>query len=159
MDIVIEAISSSSIPSRHARRRQNPRATPSLSGQRNHRSPLKLSVFSNSHLSLTASQTRHPKTELPFSEVHAAAREGRLLPVLGHYAAVSRTSLCSNRLPAMAKALRPALRRSVGCVEAREFVKAGVCRNGYCLAWPLCSRPHGSHSLLSGGHLSKSDQI
>jgi len=135
MDIVIEAIQQQfhSSPPRPRQAEPDQQFSPSLDSG-NHRSPLKLSVFLQLAFIINSLADSPSETELPFSEVHAAAREGRLLPVLGHYAGRFPDFSFFESPPRNGEALRAALREASVALESREFVKAGVCRNGYCLA-------------------------
>jgi hypothetical protein len=92
---------------------------------------LKLAFIVNSLADWPAEQ------ELPLPAVHAAAQDGRLLELL---------ALSAGRLPDFSflqspdgsfDELNSALRLSSTVLQGREFTKAGVYRNGYCLALAL----------------------
>jgi hypothetical protein len=75
--------------------------------------------------------------ELPLPDVHAAAQEGRLLELLAQYAG-RRPDFSFLQSPVSSfDELNSALRLSSTVLQGREFLKAGVYRNGYCLALAL----------------------
>jgi hypothetical protein len=77
------------------------------------------------------------QTELPFPAVHAAAQEGRLLELLAQSAGrYPDFSFLQSRGGSFDE-VNSALRLSSTVLQDREFVKAGVHRNGYCLALAL----------------------
>jgi len=74
---------------------------------------------------------------LPFPEVHAAAQEGRLLELLADYAGRCPDFSFLQSPPGTFDDPNSALRLSSTVLQGKEFAKAGVCRNGYCLALAL----------------------
>lgn len=77
------------------------------------------------------------ETDLPIPQVHAAAQDGRLLQLLAQY---SRRHPDFSFLQSPAGSfdeLNSALRDSSTILRGREFLKAGVYRNGYCLVLAL----------------------
>ena len=77
------------------------------------------------------------QTDLPFPAVHAAAQEGRLLELLAQSAGRFPDFSFLQSPPGSFDELNSALRLSSTVLQGREFLKAGVCRNGYCLALAL----------------------
>ena len=75
--------------------------------------------------------------DLPLSEVHAAAQEGCLLELLAQYAGRRPDLSFLQSPPGSFDELNSALRLSSTVLQGREFLKAGVYRNGYCLALAL----------------------
>ena len=75
--------------------------------------------------------------DLPFPEVHAAAQEGRLLELLARRSARFFDFSFLKSPDGSFDELNSALRLSSTILRGREFLKAGVCRNGYCLALAL----------------------
>src|SRR5207245_3444283 len=77
------------------------------------------------------------ETELPLPAVHAAAQEGRLLELLAQSAGRYPDFSFVESPAGSFDELNSALRLSSTVLQGREFLKAGVCRNGYCLALAL----------------------
>ena len=74
---------------------------------------------------------------LPLSEVHAAAQDGSLLELLSQYAGRRPDFSFLQSPPGTFDELNSAIRDSSTILHGREFTKAGVFRNGYCLALAL----------------------
>ena len=74
---------------------------------------------------------------LPLPAVHAAAQEGRLLELLAQSAGRCPDLSFLQSPPGSFDELNSALRLSSTVLQGREVAKAGVCRNGYCLALAL----------------------
>jgi hypothetical protein len=74
---------------------------------------------------------------LPLPEVHAAAQEGCLLELLTQYAGRCPDFSFLQSPPGTFDELNSALRLSSTVLQGQEFAKAGVYRNGYCLALAL----------------------
>ena len=74
------------------------------------------------------------ETELPLPAVHAAAREGRLLELLTQSAGRCLDFSFLQSPPGSLDELNSSLHLSSTVLRGREFTKAGVYRNGYCLA-------------------------
>ena len=77
------------------------------------------------------------ETDLPFPAVHAAAQQGRLLELLAQYAGRRPDFSFLQSPPGSFDELNSALRLCSTVLQGREFTKAGVYRNGYCLALAL----------------------
>ena len=77
------------------------------------------------------------ETELPLPAVHAAAQEGRLLELLAQSAGRYPDFSFLQSPVGSFDELNSALRLSSTVLQGREFAKAGVHRNGYCLALAL----------------------
>jgi hypothetical protein len=92
---------------------------------------LKLAFIVNS----LADSPRHP--ELPLPQVHAAAREGCLMELLSQYAGRRPDLSFLHSPPGTLDELNSALRLSSTVLLGREVPKAGVYRNGWCLALAL----------------------
>jgi hypothetical protein len=75
--------------------------------------------------------------DLPLPEVHAAAQEGRLLELLAQYAGRRPDFSFLQSPPGTFNEINSALRDSSTILQGREFLKAGVYRNGFCLALAL----------------------
>ena len=74
---------------------------------------------------------------LPLPAVHAAAQQGRLLGLLAQSAGRCPDLSFLQSPPGSFDELNSALRLSSTVLQGREVAKAGVCRNGYCLALAL----------------------
>ena len=77
------------------------------------------------------------ETNLPLPEVHAAAQDGRLLKLLAKYSGRHPDFSFLQSPAGSFDELNSALRDSSTLLHGREFPKAGVKRNGYCLALAL----------------------
>ena len=77
------------------------------------------------------------EADLPLPAVHAAAQDGRLLELLARSAGrLPDFSFLQSPVGSLDE-LNSALRLSSTVLQGREFAKAGVYRNGYCLALAL----------------------
>jgi hypothetical protein len=97
-----------------------------------HRSALLRLAFIVNSLADSPSQS-----DLPLSEVRDAAEEGRLLELLGRYSGRHPDLSFLESTPGAMDELNSALRTSSRILRGREFLKAGVYRNGYCFALAL----------------------
>ena len=77
------------------------------------------------------------ETELPIPAVHAAAQDGRLLQLLAQHSGRHPDFSFLQSPAGSFDELNSALRDSSTILRGREFLKAGVYRNGYCLALAL----------------------
>src|SRR6266446_6749163 len=77
------------------------------------------------------------ETELPLPAVHAAAQKGRPLELLAQSAGRHPDFSFLQSPVGSFDELNSALRLSSTVLQGREFAKAGVHRNGYCLALAL----------------------
>ena len=77
------------------------------------------------------------ETDLPLPAVHYAAQEGRLLELLAQSAGRFPDFSFPHSPAGSLDELNSALRLSSTVLQDREFLKAGVYRNGYCLAMAL----------------------
>src|SRR6266446_8641863 len=77
------------------------------------------------------------ETDLPLPDVHCAAQEGRLLELLAQSAGRFPDFSFLQSPAGTFDELNSALRLSSTVLQGREFAKAGVHRNGYCLALAL----------------------
>src|ERR1051325_11155926 len=75
--------------------------------------------------------------DLSFPDVRDAAREGRLLELLTQRSGRAYDFSFLQSADGPFDELNSALRDSATILRGAEFVKAGVCRNGYCLALAL----------------------
>ena len=77
------------------------------------------------------------QTNLPLPAVHAAAQQGRLLELLAQSAGRCPDFSFLQSPVGSFDELNSALQLSSTVLQGREFAKAGVYRNGYCLALAL----------------------
>lgn len=77
------------------------------------------------------------ETDLPLPAVHAAAQDGCLLELLAQSAGRFPNFSFLQSPVGSYDELNSALRLSSTVLQGREFTKAGVYRNGYCLALAL----------------------
>jgi len=77
------------------------------------------------------------QTNLPLPAVHAAAQDGCLLELLAQSAGRFPDLSFLQSPDGTFDELNSALRLSSTVLQGREVAKAGVCRNGYCLALAL----------------------
>ena len=77
------------------------------------------------------------QSDLPLAEVHAAAREGRLLELLVRHSGRLPDFSFLQSPPGTFDEVNSALRDSSVILQGREFPKVGVRHNGYCLALAL----------------------
>ena len=77
------------------------------------------------------------ETDLPLPAVHAAAQDGRLLELLAQYAGRFPDFSFLQSPDGAFGELNSALHLSSTVLQDREYTKAGVYRNGYCLALAL----------------------
>src|SRR5258706_5373039 len=77
------------------------------------------------------------EADLPLPAVHAAAQDGCPLELLAQYAGRRPDLSFLQSPPGSFDDLNSALRLSSTVLQGREFTKAGVYRNGYCLALAL----------------------
>ena len=105
---------------------------PSRSAARlNRASLMKLAIIINS----LADSPSEP--HLPIAEVHAAAQEGRLLPLLVRYAGRRPDFSFLQSPPGTFDELNSTLHKYSVILQGREFLRTGVSRNGYCFALAL----------------------